>query len=159
MSVEHHKDWEERVRLMVCYFQCYCYCCNKFSHFILFLLIALYLDQIIQSSPGRPPSLGQKGDPPSRRAWHSILRWWELDVAKSLSFWLEPMPKAQTFGCRQCQDLKCLAVTIAKSFHIILRLWHSSISWGPSRRHWGAVQVAEQFKGFFLLLFLDVFLN
>ena len=31
VSVEHHKDWEERVRLMVCYFQCYCYCCNKFS--------------------------------------------------------------------------------------------------------------------------------
>ena len=127
---------------------------QPFSHFILFLLIALYLDQIIQSSPDRPPSLGQKGDPPSRRAWHPILRWWELDwfklldVAKSLSFWLEPMPKAQTFGCRQCQDLKCLAVTIAKSFDIILRLWHSSISWGPSRRHWGAVQVANQFKGF-----------
>ena len=85
---------------------------QPFSHFILFLLIALFLDQIIviQSSPGRPPSLGQKGDPPSRRAWHPIQRWWEtdwlklLDVAKSLSFWLEPMPKAQTFECRQCQE-------------------------------------------------------
>ena len=47
-------------------------CPTLYNHspisFFFFQLLSIWTRLYIQSSPGRPPSLGQKGDPPSRRA-------------------------------------------------------------------------------------------